>query len=171
MGRLTSKWSKFHHDFGIELQCINAERPVLTHLPNPRIPELKTRYTRLKRLAFSDETASQGKLPVHIILGAADLQRIKTTDPDTDPGAEFTMLGWIIAGKAMSSSTETEKSFFLYTSQEEFEQVCFQEVLGLSDVANKQGLFHDDYRNWEMEHIQQDYHGSRITLHCQQTRN
>ena len=115
---------------------------------------------------------------MHIILGAADLQRIKTTEPavlgpnpDTDPGAEFTMLGWIIAGKAMSSSTETEKSFFLYTSQEEFEQVCFQEVLGLSDVANKQGLFHDDYRNWEMEHIQQDYHGSRITLHCQQTRN
>ena len=127
---------------------------MLTHLPNPRIPELKTKYPRLKRLAFSDETASQGKLPVHSILGAADLQRIKTTEPavlgpnpDTEPGAEFTMLGWIIAGKAMSSSTETEKSFFLYTNQEEFEQMCSQEVLGLSDVANKQGLFHEDFKD------------------------
>ena len=67
--------------FGIELQFINADKLVLTHLPNPRIPELKTKYPRLKRQAFSDETASQGKLPVHIILGAVDLQRIKTTEP------------------------------------------------------------------------------------------
>lgn len=64
---------------------------------------------------------------MHVILGAADIQRIKTTEPavlgtnrDTDPGAEFTMLGWIITGKSMLSSTKTEKDFFLKSSQDEF---------------------------------------------------
>ena len=40
---------------------------------------------------------------VHIILGAADIQRIKSTEaavlglnPDSEPRAEFTMLGWFI---------------------------------------------------------------------------
>ncbi|KAK3727096.1 hypothetical protein QZH41_006021 [Actinostola sp. cb2023] len=48
--------------FNIELECINAEKPVLTHLPNPRIPELKQKYSKLRRLAFSDEDATQDKL-------------------------------------------------------------------------------------------------------------
>ena len=39
-------------------------------------------------------------MPIHIILGVADYQRIRTTEPlilganpDKDPGAEFMMLG------------------------------------------------------------------------------
>ena len=111
--------------FIIQLQCINAEKPVITYLPNPRIPELKQKHNRLRRLTFSDESSAEEKLPVHIILGAADIQRIKSTepavlgtDPDMDPGADFTMLGWVIGGKV------TEKGFFLSNSQEEFKQMC-----------------------------------------------
>ena len=62
-------------------------------------------------------------LPVHVILGAADVQCIKTTepavlgvDPDIDSGAEYTMLGWVITGKLTPLSTETEKGFFLTSS-------------------------------------------------------
>ena len=58
----------------------------------------------------------EDNLPVHVILGAADVQRIKTTepvvlgvDPDIDPGAEYTMLGWVITGKLTPLSTETER--------------------------------------------------------------
>ena len=40
--------------FGIELHCINAEKPVLTHLPNPRIAELKKANHQIKRLNFSE---------------------------------------------------------------------------------------------------------------------
>ena len=61
----------------------------------------------------------EDNLPVHVILGAADIQRIKTTEPavlgvdsDIDPGAEYTMLGWMITGKLTPLSTETEKGFF-----------------------------------------------------------
>ena len=140
--------------FGIELHCINAEKPVLTHLPNPRIAELKKANHPIKRLNFSEEVVTHPNLPVHVILGAADIQRIKTTEPailgknpNTDPGAEFTMLGWTITGKSMLSGTETEKSFFLKSGQDEFKQMCSQEVLGLTDEPDVQGLFHEDFKN------------------------
>ena len=73
----------------------------------------------------------EDNLPIHVILGAADIQRIKTTeqavlgvDPDIYPGAEYTMLGWVITGKLTPLSAETEKGFFLNSSQGEFEQMC-----------------------------------------------
>ena len=96
----------------------------------------------------------EDNLPVHVILGAADIQRIKTTepavlgvDPDIYPGAEYTMLGWVITGKLTPLSTETEKDFFLASSQGEFEQMCSQEVLGLTDKADVQQLFHEDFKD------------------------
>ena len=33
--------------FELELRCVNAEKPLLTHLPNPRIPELKKANYRI----------------------------------------------------------------------------------------------------------------------------
>ena len=33
--------------FELELRCINAEKPVLTHIPNPRISELKKANYRI----------------------------------------------------------------------------------------------------------------------------
>ena len=54
-------------------------------------------------------------------MGVADYQRVKTTEPpmlgpnpDKDPGAEFTMLGWTLAGTNVQSDTDiTEKSFYM----------------------------------------------------------
>ena len=139
-------------DFEMELQCINAEKPVLTNLPNPRIPELRLKNSRIRRLVFSEEAATAEKLPVHEILGAADIQRIKSTEPavlgsnpDTDPGAEFTMLGWVIAGRSILPNTGEEKGFFLNSGQDEFVPMCSQEVFGLADVVNTQELFHADF--------------------------
>ena len=55
---------------------------------------------------------------MHIILGAADVQQIKSTEPpvlgpnpDTDPGAEFTMLGWVLAGKANITNHREREEF------------------------------------------------------------
>lgn len=68
-------------NFGIELQCINAEKPVLTYLPNSHIRELKRNNHRITRLRFSEETSKEDQLPVRIILRATDIQRIKSTEP------------------------------------------------------------------------------------------
>ena len=138
--------------FTIDLKCINGEKDILTYLPNPRINDLKKKYNRLRRLTFSDEENQQEKLPVHIILGAADYQRIKTTepqvlgpDPNKDPGAEFTMLGWTLSGRAAHPSLQAEKAFFLKSTRDEFEQMCSLEVLGLKDTPDKQEEFHKDF--------------------------
>ena len=47
----------------------------------------------------------------------------------------------------MLSGTETEKGFFLKSGQDEFKQMCSQEVLGLTDEPDVQGLFHEDFKN------------------------
>ena len=140
--------------FTIDLNCINGEKEFLTYLPNPRISNLKKRYNRLRRLTFSDEGNQQERLPVHIIFGAADYQRIKSTeppvlgpDPNKDPGAEFTMLGWTLSGRALHSSPETEKTFFLKSTSDEFEQMCSLEALGLMDTPDNQEEFHKDFTN------------------------
>ena len=102
-------------------------------------------------LVFTEEQEAAKKLLVHIILGAADIQGIKSTEPpvlglnpDTDPEAEFTMLGWVIAGKSTPLSAEAEKMFFMNSRQNEFAQMCSQELLGLKDLENVHYSFHKD---------------------------
>ena len=51
-----------------------------------------------------EEAVTEPNLRVDVILGAADIQRIKTTKPAVlgkHPDTEFTMLGWTITGKSM----------------------------------------------------------------------
>ena len=136
--------------FSMELKCINGEKDVLTYLTNPCISELKRRYWKLQRLQFSDEEEKGSSLPVHIILGAADYQRIKTAepavlgpDPNKDPGAEFTKLGWTLSGMAVQKDPQSEKTFFAKSAKDEFDQMCSLEVLGLKD-DNMEG-FHNDF--------------------------
>lgn len=69
-------------------------------------------------------------MPVHSILGAADYQSIRTTEPlilgarpDKDPRAKFTMLGWTIYGRPLVEEGDTAKQFFLKSGQEEFEKL------------------------------------------------
>ena len=91
--------------FSLEVECINAEKDILTFLPNPNVQSLKKQYRRLRRLRFTAEETRSDSISVHIILEAADYQRIPITEPlilganpDKDPWAEFTMLGWTIYG-------------------------------------------------------------------------
>lgn len=117
--------------FSFDVECINAEKNVLTSLPNPNVRNLKKQYGRLRRLPFTEEETRGESMPVHIILGAADYQRIRTTEPlilganpDKDPGAEFTMLGWTIYGRHPGVESGVDKQFLLTTGQEEFEKLC-----------------------------------------------
>ena len=108
--------------FSFEVEWFNAEKDVLTYLPNPNIHALKKQYGRLRRLTFSEEEMRNDSMAVHIILGAADYQRVRTTEPlilwanpDKDPGAEFTMFGWTIYGRQLVEECGAEKQFFLKT--------------------------------------------------------
>ena len=140
-------------DFEMDLTCINGEKETMTFLPNPRIKSLKKKYERFRCLSFSDESAKEDMLPVHLILGTSDFQRIRTTEPlvlgpnpDHDPGAEFTMLGWTLIGKTVGSEVGAEKGFFANSTKDEFEQICPLEVLGLSDKVGNDRDFHENFK-------------------------
>ena len=61
--------------------CINAEKEVLMYLPNPYIPELKEKNSKLKSTPFADNYTTKDYLPVHAILGVADYKKIQTSEP------------------------------------------------------------------------------------------
>ena len=65
-------------NFSMVVSCINSEKEVLTYLPNPNIPELKEKNTKLERIPFADENTTKDYLPVHVISGVADYQKMKT---------------------------------------------------------------------------------------------
>ena len=126
----------------------------MTYLPNPKVKELKKKYRRFRNFRFCDEDSEEDKLPIHIILGAADYQRIRTTEPpvlgpnpDVDLGAEYTMLGWTLSGKTVEIDADSEKLFLTLTPQNEFERMCSLEVLGLGDTDSVPGEeFHEHFQ-------------------------
>ena len=150
------------------MEFTNTEKEILTYLPNPKIDDLKRRYACLRRLNFSDEHTKEDRIPIHIILGSADCQRIKTAEPcilgsnpDRDPGAQLTMLGWIIAGKTTGSGLETGKHLSLNSSQDEFERICSLETLGISDMNGKNGAFHEDFKE-NLQRLPDDTYSTRL---------
>jgi len=62
--------------FSFEVECVNAEKDILSYLPNPNIPAWKKQYGRLRRLNLSEEDIRNDSMPVHVILGAAGYQRL-----------------------------------------------------------------------------------------------
>ncbi|XP_044181304.1 uncharacterized protein LOC114948346 [Acropora millepora] len=84
-----------------------------------------------------DEDAKTA-LPVHLILGASEIARIKTDQAPRvgspgEPVAEITRFGWTI----MSPGKEPDLSILLLTqtSRVEYEDLCRLDVLGLKDPA------------------------------------
>ena len=139
--------------FTFVVNCITAEKDVLTSLPNPRIKDSKRKYPLLRKLQLSNEDGLAVQLPVHIILGAADYQRIRSTEPpilgnnaDTDSGTEITMLGWILYGRLISEGDGVEKEFLLNSSESKFERLCSMDVLGLEDADTLNLPFHQDFK-------------------------
>ena len=90
--------------FNYLLELVQGEtRLNLSAKPENSKGKLKNHHIR--RLVFREEAPTAEKLPENLIhLGAADIQRIKSTEPgsnpDTDPGAKFTMLGCVTAERS-----------------------------------------------------------------------
>eukprot|EP00794_Sanderia_malayensis_P000914 gene914-221_t len=146
--------SQIDNGFSVEIECINAEKDVLTTLPNPNIKALKERLPRLRRLSFTEESNKGRNVPIHIILGVGDYQQIRTSEPlifgsqpETDPVAEFTKLGWTLLG-GKNCTNATQKQFLLTTGQEEFEQLCSLDVLGITgNQETKNEFSHENFKD------------------------
>ena len=91
--------SSVTEEFQLKVDCINAEKNVLTHVQNPKITRVKNQNPRIRGLRFLEESETQDLLPIHIMLGVADYQRIRTNEPpllglntNMDSVAELTKL-------------------------------------------------------------------------------
>ena len=60
----------------------------------------------------------------------------------------WNLLGWTLSGVAIQQSPQTERKFFAKSRKEEFEQMCFLEVLGLKDDTM------EDFHNYFMDKLE-----------------
>ena len=138
-------------DFKIKVECINIERDIITQLPNPQIRKLKKVQPKLRRIRFSEEDSKAKLLPVQILLGISDYNKLRIQSapiigryPDY-PVAEQTKLGWILSGgKTIGSAREF--CHLTMTGQEQFEKLCRIDVLGIKDQPETD-FKHEDFKD------------------------
>ena len=135
----------------LTIECIKLDKAIITHLPNPSINEIKRRMPKLRRLKFTEESSKESLLPVHILLGVQDYQKIRTTkapvlSAKTNPMAEYTKLGWILMGGNTGTPTK-DVCYMTMTGQEQFEQLCNTDVLGLREASKASDFDHEAFKN------------------------
>ena len=88
--------------FSLNSEVSKVDRQVLLTLTNPEYEKVLEKYSHLKGINCKmNEEDKKTKLPVHMILGASDYARIKTSASarignDGEPVAEKTKLGWVL---------------------------------------------------------------------------
>ena len=125
-------------DFMMTAKVSKVEKNVLLHLPNPNYESLVKQYKHLRGVEMDDKD-KKSELPIHLILGATEYSRIKTTEIPRiglqgEPIAELTSLGWTM----MSPGSEIDfgQVYLTRSSIMDYEQLCSLDVLGLKDNQN-----------------------------------
>ena len=125
-------------NYTIPLSANRIDRAELLCVENPNYREMIGKYRHLKGVDIED-TDTKSLLPVHVILGASDYAKIKTSTSQRtgsigEPVAEFTLFGWTI----MSPGTEQnlDSIFLAQTTSTSYEELCRMDVLGLEDKPN-----------------------------------
>ena len=134
--------------FAIDIKVNKLDRPVLTTLKNPQIAILKQKYPHLNGLKFDNED-DKAEHPIHIILGAGDIARIKASGliagKSGEPVAEKTLFGWTIMGHGMSDSNLAYLS--TNSSQDDYRKLYSLDVLGLEDTMDgDQSVVHQEFK-------------------------
>ena len=118
----------------LKVDCINAEKDVLTHVPNPKITKIKNQNPRIRRLRFQEEGETQDLLPAHIMLGVSDYQEVRTNEwlvlglkTNNDPVAEFRKLGRTLC-EGIARKAQLDKQFFVNNEKSKFQKMCSLDV-------------------------------------------
>ena len=113
---------------------------------------MKWEYPRLRKLKLSDEVESADQLPVHVILGEADYQRIRSTEtpilgnnPDL-PWSGIHYAGMDLIWEAYFRRRWCGEGIPLTLSRSEFKRLCSMDVLGLDDTNTLNPSFHQNFK-------------------------
>ena len=92
--------SNQEHSFKLNVEIHKVEKDMLLTVPNPEYKTLLQSYSHLRGVLI-DNNDTKAELPVHIVLGASDFSKIKTSIPARigkagEPVAGLTKFGWMI---------------------------------------------------------------------------
>ena len=98
------------------------------------LQKMKNEVKMVKMPVQFDNEDEKDQHSIHIILGAGDIAKIKSSGfiagKPEEPVAEKTLFGWTLMG----TGTETSKlTYFTTTSQDDYKTLYSLDVLGLED--------------------------------------
>ena len=141
--------TSFSGDFSMGVTVSKVDKPELMTLENPKYEELMEKYTHMRGV-YMDDKDTKPQLPIHLVLGASEYARIKTsTSPKIalsgQPVAEKTTLGWTIMSPGLKNETST--TLLTQATSVDFEQLCRLDVLSLADSSiNDQDVVYSEFK-------------------------
>ncbi len=125
-------------DFDLDVNVTKIEKKELLSLENPYYKDVLEKHSHLRGVRIDDDYDKKELLPIHLILGANDCAKIRTSENlrvgrSGEPVAEHTKFGWSI----MSPGTEQEVSLgcLAVNSVTDYNNLCSLDVLGLADTT------------------------------------
>jgi hypothetical protein len=141
MGATTTKMSQFDLSFEalkggfvLNARATMIKNPEQLLVDNPHLDKRIEAHQHLRDIEFEDQQTKE-KLPVHIILGANEYAKIRTSQVrigrQGEPVAELTRFGWAL----MSPGEDLNHTagFMAVNTAMDHERLCSLDVLGLAD--------------------------------------
>ena len=136
-------------DTDIWVEATNVNRPIITEVPNPWIRRVKFKQPKLNGIRFTEDKSTGDMLPVHLLLGVQDFNKIKMEKAPVigsgkhRPVSEQTTLGWILyAGGEVSHAN---RCYLTMTGPQQFEAMVRLDVLGLEEPTTH-SFEHEDFK-------------------------
>ena len=155
MGTTTTKMSQYDLNlealkggFSLKTRATMIKKRELLMLDNPHIKERFEAHQHLRDIELEDQPTKE-KLPVHIILGANEYAKIRTSQVrigrQGEPVAELTRFGWAL----MSPGGDSDPAVgcLAVNTAMDHERLCSLDVLGLADApSGDQGVVYQEFR-------------------------
>ena len=141
MGATTTKMSQFDLSFEalkggfvLNARATMIKNRELLLLDNPHLDKRIEAHQHLRDIEFEDQP-TKGKLPVHIILGANEYAKIRTSQVrigrQREPVAELTRFGWALMSPG--EDLDPTAGCMAVNTAMDHERLCSLDVLGLAD--------------------------------------
>ena len=131
-------------DFKLDMSVSKVDKDMLLSVANPHFNQLQKKYQHLRVVSIDDKD-EKDSLPIHLIIGASEYAKIKTSTKPVigkpgEPVRELTKFGWTIISPG--SEFETGNLFFAGSSRTDYDRLCSLNVLGLGErEVGEQSVF------------------------------
>ena len=145
------KMDSLSDDFNVEVNLMKIEKEELLFLENPHYKEIIRIHSHLQGVHMDDDDDDDDKdlLPVHILLGANDYAKIRTSENLRvgrigEPVAEHTKFGWSIMSPG--ADQKTFLGCLAVNSIADYDNLCSLDVLGLADPTGPEDNIFNEFK-------------------------